>query len=130
MNRQILFRGKRIHDREWIYGIPIFDFTHIFNSECNDSVDNYEVFTNTIGEFTGLTDKNGVKIFEGDYLFDLEIDRETQIDLSSKHPVVYDNCHACFCVDTSFLKNGSYLVPILQYFTREQLEVIGNIHDK
>lgn len=69
---------------------------------------------------TDLLDKTGVEIYEGDYLFDLEFD-EYGNNISSKHPVVWNNENASFCADTSFKKDGSWLVGILDYFTIEQL---------
>lgn len=71
--REILFRGKRTENDEWVFG----DLRHIFYGECyphivdnsnglNNSVCGLEVDPATVGQFTGLTDRNGVKIFGGD----------------------------------------------------------------
>ena len=75
MNREILFRGKAIDNGEWVYGYLTkhyykgeFEFCiQYFDSDMDDKKrHNVIVDQNTIGQFTGLFDKNGVKIFEGD----------------------------------------------------------------
>lgn len=67
--REILFRGKRTDNGGWVYGSPVFQDGYVLIRFWNGEefeFEEYLVSPETISEFSGLTDKNGKKIFEGD----------------------------------------------------------------
>ena len=119
--REILFRGKT-KDGKWVVGNGIIQgVDHISYARwvdiSNDKI-RYEVIPETVGQFTGLTDKNGKKIFEGDIVrFSHEAYDEDFIGA-----VIFDECESGF-----ILKNGDGWVGFS--YIGECYEVIGNIHD-
>lgn len=132
---EILFRGKRVDNGEWVKGIPveteadggirIFMITYArWDSDDNSidflETDVYEVEPKTVGQYTGLTDKNGNKIFEGDIL------KAIWQHLSNTDTVIgivkYDD--AAFILET----DDHYLFFEDNIFS-DECEVVGNIHD-
>lgn len=127
--REILFRGKRIDNGKCVYGdlvqSPAHCVVQIYEQDlCGD---NFAVDPSTIGQYTGLTDKNGKKIFEGD-IVDI-----TQYD--SVHHKAYRCCRAkVFFSNFAFRTNAAPEYedeePLSYWFWHDcDFEVIGNIHD-
>lgn len=126
--REILFRGKQTDNGEWVQGYYTgrTDFIDIHEICTTESVGiRYKVIPETIGQYTGLTDKNDVKIFEGDILKRSWADGD--VIKSITYYVEYSL--GCFwCKGCS-----SCCESMLGYFTTlakgNPIEVIGNIHD-
>jgi uncharacterized phage protein (TIGR01671 family) len=129
--REILFRGKRWCHWEWKYGSYAYqEGAHkilLESGEDEYGVDHYYVDHTTVGQFTGLTDKNGTKIFEGD------IGKYKQTDGAKRNgkpiicigKVVYNTKTASFAVDSK----DDIGAKNYDYFPIKDFEVIGNIHD-
>ena len=126
--REILFRGKRVDNGEWIQGdIVQFPFHGVVRIvEQEPSYKDAEVDSDTVGQYTGLTDKNGRKIFEGDIL------------------KIYPDCDYCedYSISTVYSYNGVLCVDyrgddfdstalgfINDVNDDADFEIIGNIYD-
>lgn len=77
----------------------------------------YPVDKETIGQFTGLKDKNGTKIFEGDV-----VSCKTSAYFFEKCKVVYESCYARYCA----IDRHGYKYPMDETF---EYEVLGNLYD-
>lgn len=107
----ILFRGKRKDNGEWIRGNYIYAPSNTFVHnicESNAPYDWYEVDPETVGQFIGLTDKNGKKIFEDDIVR------------------LYCGIYGTYEMHILDIRNG--FRPIEEEKIKE-IEIIGNIHD-
>lgn len=125
--REILFRGKRIDNGEWVYGAfsmkdcdspfgEMLDRPSIIKYEDPFSGFWFRVDPDTVGQFTGLTDKNGKRVFEGDVM------EFEAYGILYRGVVTIDGGNTCV-----FCKGGS---PFLDdAIKRHDAVKIGNIHD-
>lgn len=122
--REILFKGKRADTKEWMYGW-LADGNYICDWKRKEQK-GYEVLWATVGQYTGLCDENGNKIFEGDILEveSMEIDTLGQ---KLRCKVIFSESHAAFMVDKG--SEESILFPLWRTLTENNAVVIGNIHD-
>lgn len=136
MNREILFRGKRVDNGEWVYGL----LTHDLNDKtenCLSISPNWttfnEVIPETVGQFTGLMDKNGNKIFEGDIVKwdDESKGKYWRIAEVKINPSLSFDC-SCINEFNGIKNSSSHDFEYGNFYYREtekHLEITGNIHD-
>lgn len=126
MNRTIKFRGKRRDTEKWIYGdLLTSDGTECEISDWNKiDYSRYDVIPETVGQFTGLLDKNGKEIYEGDIV---SVKDFTNVYLS---PYIGKVIFRGGQWSVEYYKEYRCCPPLFfDDFADRKTEVIGNIHD-
>lgn len=143
MNRKILFRGKRVDNGEWVIGglidakgkayIIVSVETECLDGENTDlyATEWYEVLPDTICQYTGLTDKNGKKIWENDIFKCYLLNKYASIKYGT-YQIGFDSrliINVGFYADWSEDSSLKLRKDLGYWVNVEEIEIIGNIFD-
>ena len=119
--REILFRGKRMYNGEWLAGDLLANKYERPNICPIGDVNCYPVIPETVGQYTGMKDKNGEKIFEGDI-----VKYSTTCEI---YTVAWHGSFAEFVISELQNPNTATRGSKDMYLVNRYCEVIGNIYD-
>lgn len=130
MNRTIKFRGKSLQTGEWFYGyLQQYQEKHAkILCICATSIRTwkdallYEIYPETVGQFTGLLDKNGKEIYEGDILCYID---------DSGHIHTWEVVCEIACMKLRREKGAIGRIPNTPMFNHDtrKMHIIGNVYD-
>lgn len=132
MNREVAFRGKRCSDGKWVYGFYVESKTSwrghkphkswivpdaISNGGFFNVLGRYAVKDDTVGQFTGLRDKNGKRVFEGDV-----------VHVVWQDPMFCQWHERTVLVEFKYGRFTVYQLKPFEHSDKRYFEVIGNIY--
>ena len=122
--REILFRGKSLDSGEWVEGNYSIMLSGRVAIQPIGRIVAYEVLPETVGQFTGLLDKNDNKIFEGDIVRRFNGRGQEVMRYAVKWNT--DCCMFALACEDTYL--GEYDSDFTVFYG-EEFEIVGNVHD-